>query len=71
MRYVAANTPGTDRSFEMTTTSFIQLLRRSTLRSLQPAAAVAASAMSILSTAGVSAQIFDFTGLDRGWRGPR
>ena len=40
----------------MTTRSLIHLLRRSTLRSLLPAAAVAASAMSILSTTGVSAQ---------------
>ena len=71
MRYVAPNTPRTERTFEMTTTSFIQLLRRSRLRSLLPAAAVAASAMSILSTADVSARIFDFTGPDSGWRGPR
>ena len=71
MRYVAPNTPRTDRSFKMTTRTLVQLLRRSTLRSLLPAAAVVASAMSILSTAGVSAQIFDFTGPDQGWRGPR
>ena len=40
----------------MTSRTLVQLLRRSTLRSLLPAAAAAASAMSILSTAGVSAQ---------------
>jgi pimeloyl-ACP methyl ester carboxylesterase len=40
----------------MTTRSLIHLLRRSTLRALLPSAAVAASAMSILSTTGVSAQ---------------
>ena len=55
----------------MTSRTLVQFLRRSTLRSLLPTAAAAASAMSILSTAGVSAQIFDFTGPDRGWRGPR
>jgi len=44
------------RKFEMTSRTLFQLLRRSTLRSLLPAAAAAASAMSIFSTAGVSAQ---------------
>src|ERR1700737_924850 len=40
----------------MTSRTLVQILRRATLRSLVPAAAAAAGAMSILSTAGVSAQ---------------
>ncbi len=40
----------------MTSRTLVQLLRGSTLRSLLPAAAAAASAISILSTVGVSAQ---------------